>query len=185
MPGPLCARPCLPGKADRKVDQARIERQHRLHAIAHGGQHAGAVILDQHVNFGDQLFEDRARLFVAWIDLQAALVAGVAGAGTAAQGGGLIVILAEHGGLFGQLARVLDADHIGAHVGSHPTGIGSRQKAAEIDDGETGERTHAGASLWAERSAAGPSIKAVIAASVAAASSPSRLKLSVVSCSTG
>jgi hypothetical protein len=86
--------------------------------------------------------------------------------------------------MLGKLSRMLDPHDLGAEIGGDPARIGARRKR---EKSTIRRPSSADMDLLRPRGgplAAGPSMKSVIEAATASASSPSRLKLSTLSSST-
>jgi hypothetical protein len=129
------ARPVPAERRDRAVDEARIDRRHRLPTEPQRIESAGTIILDHDVALRDQPLQDRAAGLVLQIESQRALVRGlgqVLRAHAAAVEG---AVAAAAAGLIG-LQGMLDLDHLGAEQAELIGGERAGQHMGEIDDAD-------------------------------------------------
>ena len=134
---PARLRPRLAEARDRAVDEPGIQRVDGLPAEAEPRERAGPEVLDQHVRAREELPEDRLPRLRLEVERDALLPAvdahevGRLAAGEGGPGAGVV-----------PLARLLDLDHLGAHVGEEHRGVGPREHAGQVDDAHAVEGPH-------------------------------------------
>src|SRR5262249_9506754 len=112
-------------RGDRAVDQVRPDRRQRLIVHAERCCYSGPVRLDHHIRRLNQAVEALPRLRGLQVQGEAALVAGETIVGVDAIAVTRARYHADDGVL---LTRLVDADHIGAHIGQHARAEGARQQ---------------------------------------------------------
>jgi hypothetical protein len=126
---------------DRAIDDARVDRLHRLVADAQLVHHAGAEAFEDHVGIPGQaqegghaggLLEVEAQAFLVAIDhAEEDAVAAFASGGALTRTHGAGVVAG---------ARVLDLDHLGAEVGQMHGRHRPGQQAREVEHADARER---------------------------------------------
>ena len=130
---PQAVRPVLAVAGDAGVDEARVDRGHRLVVDAELSLHVGTEVLDQHVGLQHQLLEDRDALGRLQVQRHAALVAvDVAEVAAFAR--------AADAFAFVHRRRHLDLDDLRAPVGELADRRRAGANAGEVEDGEVRER---------------------------------------------
>jgi hypothetical protein len=121
---------------DRAVDEARVLLAQLLVAQAQLVDAAELEVLDHHVALLRKVARDLLAFGRLQVERDRALVAvdavEVGGLGLAHAQAPVARVVAA--------ARVLDLDHLGAHVGQHHAAPGARQDAGQVEDAHAGKR---------------------------------------------
>ena len=123
---------------DAADDQRRVQRCEAGGIEAHPGQHARAVVLDQHVRLAQQVGQDRLALIGVEIEGDRLLVAIELGE-VPAEAVPDRALAAHRIAAPGRL----DLDHLGAEVGEQLGAERARDDAGEVDHANPGERHRA------------------------------------------
>ena len=129
---PLRIRSVLSEARDAAVNDARIDRRHRLVVDAEPVLHVGAVVLDHHIGGPGEIEEERLALFALEVERHVQLVAMQ-----------VLVIGAEPigaGRLAFRAARDFDLDHFRAPVGELPCAGRTRAMQGQVKDCEVLKR---------------------------------------------
>src|SRR5262249_25973208 len=118
----------LPESADRRVDDARICRVHRLIAQAEPRRHAGEEVLDEHVGAARKLEREPRALRLLEVHRDPALVAIDGG-----EGGAHLPGPAQRAQIIAA-PRPLELDDVRAEVAEECGAVRSRDDAGEIED---------------------------------------------------
>ena len=113
---------------NRRINDRRVERAHRLVAETHLGGSAGQEVLDDHIGARRQDQREIAALGFFQVDRDAALVP------VHRREGRADAVLAADVAHVVASTRPLDLDHIRAEIGEQHSAIGSRDDARQIEN---------------------------------------------------